>query len=124
MALRGRNLITGLPDSVEVSSIEVREALSGTVSTIVEAVRDALDETPPELIADLMEQGICLAGGGSQLQGLAERLSEETKMHCYVAEDSMTCVARGAGRVLEELDRLEKVLASLDRRSTARSHYR
>jgi rod shape-determining protein MreB len=124
MALRGRNLITGLPDSVEVSSIEVREALSGTVSTIVEAVRDALDETPPELIADLMEQGICLAGGGAQLQGLAERLSEETKMHCYLAEDSMTCVARGAGRVLEELDRLEKVLASLDRRSTIRSHYR
>jgi rod shape-determining protein MreB len=124
MALRGRNLITGLPDSVEVSSIEVREALAGTVSTIVEAVRDTLDETPPELIADLMEQGICLAGGGSQLQGMADRLSEETKMHCYVAEDSMTCVARGAGRVLEDLDRLEKVLASLDRRTTGRPRYR
>jgi rod shape-determining protein MreB len=124
MALRGRNLITGLPDSVEVSSIEVREALAGTVSSIVESLRDTLDETPPELIADLMEQGICLAGGGSQLQGLAERLSEETKMHCYVAEDSMTCVARGAGQVLEDLDRLEKVLASLDRRSTGRGRYR
>ena len=124
MALRGRNLITGLPDSVEVSSIEIREALSGSVALIVESVRDTLDETPPELIADLMEQGICLAGGGSQLQGLAERLSEETKMHCYVAEDSMTCVARGAGRVLEELDRLEKILASLDRRSSPRSRYR
>jgi len=58
------------------------------------------------------------------LQGLAERLSEETKMHCYVAEDSMTCVARGAGRVLEDLDRLEKVLAGLDRRSTVRTRYR
>jgi rod shape-determining protein MreB len=117
MPLRGRNLITGLPDSVEVSSIEIREALAGSVSMIVETVRDALDETPPELIADLMEQGICLAGGGAQLQGMAERLSEETKMHCYVAEDSMTCVARGAGHVLEDLDRLEKVLASLDRTS-------
>ena len=115
MVLRGRNLVTGLPDSVEVSSIEVREALSGTVSTIVDAVRDTLDETPPELIADLMEQGICLSGGGAQLQGMAERLSEETKMHCYVAEDAMTCVARGAGRVLEDLDRLSKVLASMDR---------
>ncbi len=115
MVLRGRNLVTGLPDSVEVSSIEIREALSGTVAMIVDAVRDTLDETPPELIADLMEQGICLAGGGSQLQGLAERLSEETKMHCYVAEDSMTCVARGAGRVLEDLDRYAKILASTDR---------
>ena len=129
MPLRGRNLITGLPDSVEVSSIEIREALAGSVSMIVETVRDALDETPPELIADLMEQGICLAGGGSQLQGMAERLSEETKMHCYVAEDSMTCVARGAGHVLEDLDRLEKVLASLDRtsvrgRSVQSSRYR
>jgi rod shape-determining protein MreB len=118
MALRGRNLVTGLPDSVDVSSIEVREALSGSVSAIVEAVRDTLDDTPPELISDLMEQGVCLAGGGAQLQGLAERLSEETKMHCYVADDSMTCVARGAGHVLEDLDRLEKVLTGLDRSAT------
>lgn len=117
MALRGRNLVTGLPDSIEVSSIEIREALAGSVSLIVEAVRDALDETPPELIADLMEQGICLAGGGAQLQGLAERLSEETRMRFYVAEDPMTCVARGAGHVLEDLDRLEKVLSSMDRSS-------
>jgi rod shape-determining protein MreB len=122
MALRGRNLVTGLPDSVEVSSIEVREALAGSVSLIVETVRDALDETPPELIADLMEQGICLAGGGAQLQGIAERIAEETKMHCYVAEDSMTCVARGAGHVLEDLDSLEKVLASMDR-SSPRSRF-
>mgnify|MGYP003729282983 CR=1 FL=1 len=115
MILRGRNMVTGLPDSVEVSSIEIREALSASVSMIVEAVRDTLDQTPPELIADLMEQGICLAGGGALLQGLAERLSEETRMHCYVAEDPMTCVARGAGRVLEDLDRYKDVLASTDR---------
>jgi rod shape-determining protein MreB len=124
MALRGRNLITGLPDSIEVSSIEIREALSSSVSLIVEAVRDTLDETPPELISDLMEGGICLAGGGAQLQGLAERLAEETRMRCYAAEDSMTCVARGAGKVLEDLDRLEKVLSSLDRRSTVRPRRR
>jgi rod shape-determining protein MreB len=117
MPLRGRNLVTGLPDSIDVSSIEIREALSGAVDMIVDIVRDAIDETPPELIADLMEQGICLAGGGAQLQGMAERLSDETKMRCYVAEDSMTCVARGAGHVLEDLDRLEKVLASMDRSS-------
>ncbi|OQY20179.1 MAG: rod shape-determining protein [Anaerolineaceae bacterium 4572_32.1] len=116
MAMRGRNLITGLPDSIEVSSIEIREALSNSVSLIVEEVRDAIDETPPELIADLMEQGITLAGGGSLLQGLAERLSEETRMHVYVAEDSMTCVARGAGKVLEDFDTYRRVLA-LTRRS-------
>jgi rod shape-determining protein MreB len=123
MAIRGRNLITGLPDSVEVSSIEIREALGGSVALIVEAVRDTLDETPPELISDLMEQGICLAGGGAQLQGIAERLSEETRMRCYVADDAMTCVARGAGRVLEDLDRLQKVLTGLDR-SGSRPRYR
>jgi rod shape-determining protein MreB len=115
MAMRGRNLITGLPDSVEVSSIEIREALSGSVNIIVEEIRDALDETPPELIADLMEQGITLAGGGSLLQGMAERLSEETRMHVYVAEDAMTCVARGAGKVLEDFDAFRKVLALTQR---------
>ena len=111
--LRGRNLVTGLPQEIEVSSIEIREAISGSVNTIVDTVKDALDETPPELIADLMEQGIALAGGVGQLRGLAERLSEETKMHVYVTDDPMTCVARGAGLVLEDLDRLSKILASV-----------
>lgn len=118
MTIKGRNLITGLPESIEVSSVEVREALANSVNTIVETVRDALDDTPPELIADLMEQGIALAGGGALLQGLDERLSEETKMRVYVAEDAMTCVARGAGKILENPDRLFKVLASLQRGST------
>jgi rod shape-determining protein MreB and related proteins len=118
MTVKGRNLITGLPESIEVSSVEVREALSGSVQLIVEMVREALDDTPPELVADLMEQGIALAGGGALLQGLAERLSEETKMRVFVADDPMTCVARGAGKVLEDLDRLHKVLASLQRGST------
>ena len=116
MTLRGRNLVTGLPEAIEVSSIEIREALSGSVSIIVDLVRDALDETPPELIADLMETGICLAGGGSLLKGLAERISEETNMQAWVAQDSMTCVARGAGKVLEELDVLREVLVSTDDR--------
>lgn len=120
MAMRGRNLITGLPDSVEVSSIEIREALSNAVKIIVEEVRGALDETPPELIADLMEQGVTLAGGGSLLQGLAERLSEETRMHVYVADDSMTCVARGAGKVLEDFDTYRRVLALTQRSGRTR----
>ena len=118
ITLRGRNMVTGLPEAVEVSSVEVREALSDSVNIIVDSVRDALDETPPELIADLMENGIALTGGGGLLQGLAERLSEETKIRVYVAEDPLTCVARGAGIVVENLDKYGKVLASLDRQST------
>ncbi len=115
MTIRGRNLVTGLPEAVEVSSIEIREALSGSVSTVLSTVKEALDETPPELVADLMENGIALAGGGSLLQGLAERLSEETHMRCYVADDALSCVALGAGKVLENLDTLRKVLADTQR---------
>ncbi|NOZ06186.1 MAG: rod shape-determining protein [Chloroflexi bacterium] len=115
MTLRGRNLITGLPEAINVSSVEIREALAGPVGMIVEATRSTLDETPPELIADLMEHGIALAGGGALLLGLAQRLSEETKMHVYVADDPLTSVVKGAGMVLEELDTLRKVLAPTQR---------
>lgn len=118
MTLRGRNMITGLPGSVEVSSIEIREALSNSVNTIVDTVKQTLDETPPELISDLMESGICMAGGGSLLHGLAERIADEVKLRVWVAEDPMTCVARGAGAVLEDLDNLRKVLTGLQRGST------
>jgi rod shape-determining protein MreB len=121
--LRGRNLVTGLPESVEVSSIEIREALGGSVSIIVDQIKDTLDETPPELIADLMETGICLAGGSSQLRGLAERVSEETNMRAWVAQDAMTCVARGAGKVLESLNILREVLVSTDDRRPRRSEF-
>jgi rod shape-determining protein MreB len=116
--LRGRNLVTGLPEAVEVSSIEVREALSSSVNTIVAAIKDAIDETPPEIIADLMESGVCMAGGASQLQGLVERLQEELRIRVWLAEDPMTCVARGAGRILEEYDTLKRLLVGLERGST------
>ena len=81
---------------------------------IVDLVRDALDETPPELISDLMETGICLAGGGALLKGLAERISEETHIRAWVAQDPLTCVARGAGMVLENFDALRATLSSDD----------
>jgi rod shape-determining protein MreB len=123
MSLRGRNLVTGLPEEIEVSSIEIREALGGSVGIIVDQVRDTLDETPPELIADLMETGICLAGGGSQLKGLADRITEETNMRAWIAQDSMTCVARGAGKVLESLDVLREVLVGTDERRSRRSEF-
>jgi rod shape-determining protein MreB len=117
ITIRGRNLITGLPEATEVSSVEIREALSGPVSIIVEAVRNTLDETPPELVADLMEQGIVLAGGSSQLQGLPERLSDECHMRVYRADDPVTCVVRGAGAIVEDLARYKKVLATTQRDS-------
>lgn len=120
MTLRGRNLVTGLPESVEVSSIEIREALANSVNTIVETVRATLDETPPELVADMMETGIALAGGGAQLQGLVERIADETNIHTWLAEDPLTCVARGAEVVLANLDDLRQVLVGLERNSTSR----
>src|SRR5690606_3359867 len=118
MTVRGRNLITGLPDAIDVSSIELREALAGPVQIVLDTVKDALQETPPELIADLMETGICVAGGGSQLASFPERVAEDVNMRVWLAEDPMTCVARGAGRVLEDYDNLRRVLVGLERGST------
>ena len=118
ITMRGRNLITGLPEAIDVSSIELREALSGSTNIVVDTIKDALEETPPELISDLMESGICMAGGGSQLAGLIERVAEEVNMRVWMAEDPMTCVARGAGRVLEDYDNLRRVLVGLERGST------
>lgn len=115
MTVRGRNLITGLPEAIELSSVEIREAVSGSVQVIIDTIRDAIDEVPPEILSDLMDTGICLAGGTSQLQGLTERLQDELKVRVWLAEDPLTCVARGAGLVLEDLPRYEEFLVDLDR---------
>lgn len=115
MSVRGRNLVSGLPESLEISSVEIREAISGSVQVIVDTVKDALDEAPPEIVSDLIETGICLAGGGAQLGGLMERLSDELHLRVWVAEDPMTCVARGAGMILEDLDKYNDFLVGLDR---------
>jgi len=116
--VKGRNLVTGLPVEIEVSTIEIREAIAGSVDIIMDTVKDALDDTPPELVGDLMESGICLAGGGGQLKGLAERITEEVNIRAWVADDAMTCVARGAGRVLEDYNNLRRLLVGLERGST------
>ncbi|MCS6906989.1 MAG: rod shape-determining protein [Anaerolineales bacterium] len=118
MVLRGRNLITGLPEAVEVSSVEIREAISGSVQTIIDTIKDALDEAPPEIVADLMETGICMTGGGSLLQMLDKRISEELRIRAWVADEPMSCVARGAGIILEDLDNLSRFLVGLERGST------
>ena len=112
--LRGRDLATGLPKSVEISSVELRDALSGSVGAVVEAVRQTIEITPPELVADLMHQGIALAGGGALLAGLDRRISQETKFPVYVAEDPLTCVVRGCREVLEETAMLIKVRAQME----------
>ncbi|MGA2505418.1 MAG: rod shape-determining protein [Anaerolineales bacterium] len=118
---RGRNLVTGLPESIEISSVEVREALSQSVQVIVETIKDALDEVPPEIVADLMDIGICLAGGGALLQGLAERLTDELKLRVWVAEDPLTCVVRGTGIVLDDFSASSRYLVGLERGSTHHS---
>jgi rod shape-determining protein MreB len=118
MEVRGRNLVTGLPETIEVSSVEMREALSGSVQVIVDTIRDALDEIPPEIVSDLMDIGICLAGGGALLQGLADRLSDELKLRVWVAEDPLSCVVRGAGMIFDDFESLSRLLVGLERGST------
>ncbi len=113
--VRGRNLITGLPDSVEISSIELREGIADSVQTIINVIKDSLDETPPEIMADLMDTGICLAGGGSQLQGLDQRLTDELSFRAWLAEDPISCVARGAGIALEEFEKWKGLFVGLER---------
>jgi len=119
--VRGRNLVTGLPESIEISSIEVREAISQSVSVIIDTIKDALDEVPPEIIADLMDIGICLAGGGALLHGLADRLSDELHLRVWVAEDPLTCVVRGTGAVLDDFHTYSRLLVGLERGSTRHS---
>lgn len=121
MEVRGRNLVTGLPETIEISSVEIRDALSASAQVIVDTVRDALDEIPPEIVADLMDVGICLSGGGSLLQGLAERLGDDLKLRVWVAEDPLTCVARGAAMIFDDLDGLGRYLVGLERGSTRHS---
>ena len=112
VTLRGRDLLTGLPRSVEITAEQVREALEPSVQQIVDTVKDTIEETPPELVADIMDQGIVVAGGGALLQGLDRRISEATQMPVHVADDPLTCVARGTGKALEELDVMERTLVA------------
>lgn len=107
--VRGRDLERGLPRSLKVSESEIAEALAPTVNMIIEAILEILEETPPELLSDILERGITLVGGGSQLKGLDKLIAEVTRMPVWVADDPMTAVVRGCGKVLEASDLLEKV---------------
>jgi rod shape-determining protein MreB len=108
--VKGRDLVNGVPKTTEVSSVEIREALNEPIAAIVEAVKMTLEKTPPELSADILDRGIMLTGGGALLKGLDERLRLETNLSIHVAEDPLTAVVRGAGKVLEELNQFSKVL--------------
>lgn len=109
LEVKGRDLVAGIPKTLVVSSDEIREALSEPINSIVEAVRMALDRTPPELSADIVDKGIVLAGGGALLKNLDILLREETGLPVMIAEDPLTAVVRGSGKVLDELDLLKKV---------------
>lgn len=109
MMMRGRDLAGGLPAAVNISSSEIREAISGTVRVMIEAIKDTIEQTPPELVSDIMDNGIFLAGGGSLLPGMDEVIARETKIPVQVAEDSLTCVVRGAGKLLGDIKLLRKV---------------
>ncbi|MFC1570932.1 rod shape-determining protein [Candidatus Margulisiibacteriota bacterium] len=108
--VRGRDLVTGLPKTLTLTSSEIRDALSDPVATVVDAVRMTLEKTPPELASDIMDRGIVMAGGGSLLRGLDKHLAQETDMSVYVVDDPISCVAYGTGKILEEIDTLKKVL--------------
>lgn len=110
MPIRGRDLLSGLPKEIIINDEQVREAIHKPVSQIVEAIKTTLEETPPELVADIMTQGIVLSGGGALLRGLDKLISELTKTKVIIADDPLTCVVRGTGVVLEDLDNLKNVL--------------
>ena len=112
MEIRGRDLNNGLPRNVTVTSTQVEEAIKESISKIVDIVKVTLEKTPPELAADIMEKGIVLAGGGALIKNLDKLLSAETGMPVYVAEDPLDCVVRGAGKTLENIEKLGRVLVN------------
>ena len=110
--IKGRNLLTGLPENISVSSVEIREALIDTLQEVLEAIRVTLEKTPPELAADIIDQGIILTGGGALLRGLDRLIGQETGMNVRAAQDPLDCVALGTGMVLENMDKLSSVFST------------
>lgn len=114
MPIRGRNLVTGLPEEIIITDKDIKRALEKSIKDIVAAVKTTVEETPPELLSDIMSKGIFLMGGGSLLKGLDELITKETKINCKIADDPLTAVARGAGFVLENIDELHEVLVETE----------
>ena len=114
LEIKGRNLLTGLPENITISSDEIREALSEPLSHIIEAIKVTLERTPPELSADIIDSGITLAGGGAYLRGLDKLIHEETGIPVYIAEHPLDCVVDGTGKLLENIEELHDVLNGND----------
>jgi rod shape-determining protein MreB len=112
--VRGRDLSTGLPKEIVVDSEQIREALYDSIQSIADAIKETIEQTPPELVADIMNRGIVLVGGGSLLRELDKLIQDETKMPVKIIDDPLTAVARGAGIILEDLDKLREILVSAD----------
>jgi rod shape-determining protein MreB len=110
MEVNGRDLVTGLPKTIIITSQQVRAALEKTLSDIINAIVEVLDETPPELASDIMKRGIVLSGGGALLKGLTERISRETHCPVYLAPDPLAAVALGAGKCIEDFSSLKRYL--------------
>ena len=110
IAVKGRDLVSGIPKTIEVSSDEIRQALKDPINAIVEAVKRALERTPPELSSDILDQGIIMTGGGSMLKGIDQLIREQTSVPVNVAEDPLLSVVRGTGKVLEDVKKYESVL--------------
>lgn len=115
MEVRGRDLMEGLPKTIRVTSSETREALQETVTAICQTVKNVLEQTPPELTADIYDRGICMTGGGALLHGLDQLITRHTGVPCYVADDPTSCVAMGTGKALESFEALEDHLVVLKR---------
>ncbi len=116
MEIRGRDLSSGLPETITITSTEIQQAIQESVDKIVEVVKQTLEKTPPELASDIMEKGIILAGGGALIKNLDKLLSMRTEMPVYVAEDPLDCVVKGTGKTLEDLERLKTVLINSRRK--------
>ena len=116
MVVRGRDLSTGLPQNVEITSSQVMESIAESINDIVESVKQTLEKTPPELASDIMEKGIVLAGGGALIQNLDKLLSYKTGMPVYIAENPLDCVVKGTEKTIEDLERLKSVLVNSRRR--------
>ena len=114
--IRGRDLTTGLPKNIIVTSTQIQEAMSESIGKIIDTVKNALEKTPPELASDIMEKGIVLAGGGALIKNLDKLLSEKTGMMVYVAEDPLYCVVRGTGKTLENIEKLRNILMNSRKR--------
>lgn len=117
--VRGRDLVTGLPREVIITDADVREAIAHSIDTLIEAVREVLETTPPEVVADVMQRGMHLVGGGALIKGLPELLQEELKIPAYVADEPLTAVVRGAGIILENLFHYEEILIAHDQEYAA-----